>query len=111
MVMLHFVYLILSEIRLASRCLVGVQLRRWQGDGESLPIPVIDPPDGFDAVIEDRYAVVSQHYHDVLIFEGGRTSVRLQGCGFAVLARASERPATVHRLFTTRVASVSPRDS
>ena len=42
------------------------QLRRWQGDGEPLPIPEIDPPDDFDAVIEDRYTIVSQHYHDVL---------------------------------------------
>jgi hypothetical protein len=42
------------------------QLQRWQGDGEPLPVSEIDPPDDFDAVIEDRYAIVSQHYHDVL---------------------------------------------
>ena len=70
MLMLHSVYLIWSGVRLASRCLVRVQLRRWRGDGEPLPIPVIDPPNDFDAAIEDRYAVVAGHYHDVLIFEG-----------------------------------------
>jgi hypothetical protein len=42
------------------------RLQQWQGDGETLPIPEMDPPDNFDAVIEDRYAIVSQHYHDVL---------------------------------------------
>ena len=70
MLMLHSIYSIRSEVRLASRRLVRVQLRRWRDDGEPLPIPVIDPPEGFDAAIEDRYAVVAGHYHDVLIFEG-----------------------------------------
>jgi hypothetical protein len=53
---------------------------------------VIDPPDGFDAVIEDRYAVVAGHYHDVLIFEGGgpdersaaRMRIRCAGAGLRI---------------------------
>ena len=76
-----FCPLIWSEVRLASRCLVRVQLRRWRGDGEPLPIPVIDPPDDFDAVIEDRYAVVAGHYHDVLIFKGAGRAFGCKSAG------------------------------
>jgi hypothetical protein len=42
---------------------------------------VIDPPDGFDAVIEDRYAVVAGHYHDVLIFRGAGRAFGCKSAG------------------------------
>jgi len=57
------------------------QLRRWQGDGEPLPIPAMNSPDEFDAVIEDRYAIVSQHYRDVLMFEGAGRAFGCKGAG------------------------------
>ena len=42
------------------------QLRRWRGDGESFSVSEVDLPDDFDAVIEDRYADVAEHYHEIL---------------------------------------------
>ena len=42
------------------------RLRRWRDDGESSSVSEVDPPDDFDAVIEDRYTTVAEPYHEIL---------------------------------------------
>jgi hypothetical protein len=108
----------LSEVPESARVLDTVdaileseadRLQRWQGDGETLPIPAMDSPADFDAVIEDRYGIVSQHYHDVLMFGGGpdeRSAARMRvRCAGAGLGTAGDGPSVVHHEGSECVAS------